>query len=138
MDTTTLLSFLSGLGAGSILGAIVKHWLEQRAKLSETWLKEYKEAADGLLDAYREAAMGDSNAAQKSFARWEARLQLLASNRVTNAIELLKLSNPGSAERQEAHNVLIQGLREDLGIAKQISRKWLTNSTSERAKSARR
>ena len=135
---TTLISFLSGLGIGSILGAIVKHWLEQRAKLSETWLKEYKEAADGLLDAYREAAAEGSNAAQKSFARWEARLQLLASNKVISAIELLKRSEPYSPQRFEAHDTLIEGLREDLGIAKQISIKLLTNASSGRANGVRR
>lgn len=98
MTMTTLISFISGLGVGSILGALIKHWLEQRAKLAETWLKEYKEAADGLLDAYRAAAMGDSDDAQKSFARWEARLQLLASSKVTDAIAVLKESKPGSVE----------------------------------------
>jgi len=37
-----LVTFLSGLGVGSVITILIKHLLEQKAKLKEVWLMDYK------------------------------------------------------------------------------------------------
>ena len=117
IELPTIISFLGGLGVGSVITVIVKHVLEQNSKKKDIWIKEYKEACDGLLDSYREAALDSSDKSQKAFAHWEVRLQLLASEEVIDAVKRLKESDPGSKERIKAHKDMISGMRKDLGIA---------------------
>ena len=71
-----LVTFLSRLGLGSVITIVIKHSLEQKAKLKEIWLIDYKQTCDGLLDSYREIALKNSDEALKKFAFYGATCKL--------------------------------------------------------------
>jgi hypothetical protein len=75
---------------------------------------ERKTAFDGLLAAYAALAEGWSDVKAKQFALWEARVQLHASPPVVVALKSLKVSQPGTPERSEAHEELLEAMRNDL------------------------
>ncbi len=80
-----------------------------------TWIRnERKEAFNGLLEAYAALAEGWTNEKAKRFAYWEARIQLVASPIVVDALLKLKNSEPDTREREVAHNNLMSSMREDL------------------------
>lgn len=115
-NISTLVTFLSGLGLGSVITMIIKHSLEQKSKLKEVWLLDYKQACDGLLDAYREVALSNSDKAKKQFTFYELKMKLYASNNVVKAIEEFKESAPNSMERKKAEDKMLYAMRNDLGL----------------------
>jgi hypothetical protein len=80
----------------------------------QTMLAERKEAFEGLLGAYAALAEEWSNQRAKQFAFWEAKVQLVASADVCDAIARLKASEPGSPARNQAHHDFIAAMRADL------------------------
>lgn len=111
-----MVTFLSGLGIGSVITLVIKHSLEQKAKLKEVWLMDYKQACDGLLDSYSEVALSNSNEALKKFAFYELKIKLYANEKVINAIEDFKNSDPNSLNRKNLENTMLQEMRHDLGL----------------------
>lgn len=112
-----ILVFLGGLGAGSIATALVQHWLTRRGKKEDTRFSERKIAFEGLLSAYGALAEEWSDHKAKELARWECRVQLVASQHVVDAIAELKTTEPGTAIRSAAHDEMMRAMREDLGLA---------------------
>ncbi|MBN4078546.1 hypothetical protein JYT96_00905 [Gammaproteobacteria bacterium AH-315-C21] len=116
-EFTTLATFLSGLGLGGVITFLIKHSLEQKSKLKEMWLLNYKETCDGLLNSYKQVALSGSQSALKEFAYYQLKLQLYANNEVLAASEKLKVSMPGTNERDIAVENLLRAMRNDLGLA---------------------
>ena len=117
-DTVQIVSFLSGLGVGSVLTAVMQHWLSRRGKKEDTRFTERKAAFDGLLNAYAALAEEWSDQKAKQFALWESKVQLVASAATVDALRRLKSSSPGSGERTKAHDDLIAAMRKDLQVSK--------------------
>lgn len=113
-----LATFLSGLGLGSVITLVIKHSLEQKAKLKEVWLMDYKSSCDGLLDSYREVALKKSDEALKKFAFYELKLKLYANQKVIDAVKEFKNSSPNSPNRENLENKMLQEMRNDLGLIK--------------------
>ena len=112
-----IVAFVTGLGTGSLLTAVVTHWLARRAKKADENHDALQRAFDDLLQTYAELNVEHSQAQVKHFALCEARLQLIASERVCNAIAQLKNAAPHSEERGHAEAELTKAMRENLGRA---------------------
>ncbi|MCO6440775.1 MAG: hypothetical protein J5I81_06735 [Nitrococcus mobilis] len=117
LDTGQVVVFLGGLGVGSILTAVVQHWLARRGKKDDTRFTERKTAFDGLLASYAALAEGWSDQKAKQFALWEAKVQLVASPATVDALKRLKASDPGTSARTKAHDDLMAAMRVDLKVA---------------------
>lgn len=111
-----LITFLSGIGLGSVITIVIKHSLEQKAKFKEVWLMDYKQTCDGLLDSYREVALTNSDEALKKFAFYELKLKLYANQKVIDAIKEFKNSTPQSPLREKLESKMLQAMRNDLGL----------------------
>lgn len=111
-----LITFLSGLGLGSVITIVIKHSLEQKAKLKEVWLMDYKQSCDGLLDSYREVALTNSDEALKKFAFYELKLKLYANQKVIDAIKEFKNSSSQSSIREKLENKMLHEMRNDLDL----------------------
>lgn len=116
-DMQTILTFIGGVGVGSITTAIVKHFLDRKAKHQDTAFAARKEAIDGLLQAYRDAAVTPSEDVLKRFAYWEAQINILCSERLSQAVASLKTSKPGSRERDIADKEMREAMRAELSLA---------------------
>ena len=111
-----IVTFLSGLGFGSVVTLLIKHSLDQKAKLKEVWLMDYKQTCDNLLDAYREVSFSNSEKARKAFAFHELKIKLYANEKVVSAIDKFKNSEPNSAERKDTELKMLEAMRSDLGL----------------------
>jgi hypothetical protein len=111
-------TFLGGLGLGSAVVVLIQHILARRAKATDTLLAERKEAFAGYLAAMATLTMQPyTHEAASAYALWVARVQLVASKPVVDAVEGLKASEAGSPERARRLDELLRLMREDLGLA---------------------
>lgn len=117
IDISTVVSFLGGLGVGSVVSAIVQHRLSRVATQQNNLFAERKSAFDGLLVSYASLAEGWTDSKAKNFALCEARIQLVGSEATVVALGNLKASEPGAVQRDLAHQQLIKNMRKDLGLA---------------------
>ena len=117
IELSTIISFISGLGVGSVIAALVQYKLSRKAKQADNLFNERKAAFDGLLVAYASLAAGWSDSKAKQFALCEARVQLVATEETVCALSNLKSSESASQQRETAHKQLIEAMRRDLGLA---------------------
>lgn len=117
IDLSAIIPFVTGLGLGSVVAAIVQHRLSRVETRHNNLFVERKLAFDGLLVAYAALAEGWSDSKAKNFALCEARVQLVGSEATVVALGNLKASDAGSPQRVIAHQELIQSMRRDLGLA---------------------
>jgi hypothetical protein len=115
-DAQTIIAFLGGVGLGSIATAVVKHLLDRKAKREDIAFSAKKEAIDGLLQAYRDVAVEPSEEVLKRFAYWEAQINILCSERLSNAVARLKVSQPGSQKREKADKEMREAMRDELKV----------------------
>ena len=113
--------FLGGLGIGSAvtsaLTALVQHSLARRAKQQDLRMIELKEAFTGFLAAYAKMNENDtSRENQVNFGLWVARIQLVASSKVSASIEAVKQTKANSEARGAAIDAMLLAMRKDLGI----------------------
>ncbi len=113
--------FLGGLGIGSIvtsaITALVQHSLARRAKQQDLRMTELKEAFTGFLAAYAKINENDtSRENQVNFGLWAARIQLVASSKVSASIEAVKQTKANSEARGAAIDAMLLAMRKDLGI----------------------
>ncbi len=109
--------FLGGLGVGSAVTAFVQHALARRAKHQDLRLTELKEAFTGFLAAFAKMNENDSlRENQVAFGLWVARIQLVASPKVSACIEAVKQTSPNSGQRTAAIDAMLKEMRNDLGI----------------------
>lgn len=112
----TIAIFLGGLGLGAVLPAVIQHFLLQRAKSFDTRISERKSAFDGFLVALTALEKHGSRENQLDFALWEARIKLVASDKVIDAIIALKVTEPGTSSRKTQVDAVLEAVRHDLGI----------------------
>lgn len=117
VDISTLLTFLTGIGFGSIITAFVQHSLNRRAKHADNLLNERKSAFDGFLVAYADIVSGWSNQKAKYLALCEARVCLVGSRKTVDCLALLMKSEANTATQDDLLNQLIENMRADLGLA---------------------
>lgn len=111
--------FLGGLGVGSAVTAFVQHALARRAKQEDLRLAELKEAFTGFLAAFAKMNENDSSREnQVNFGLWVARIQLVASPKVSTCIERVKETSPRSPQRATAIDAMLAEMRSDLGIGR--------------------
>ena len=103
IEASTIISFLTGLGAGSIILTLLQHKLSQGAKNENRLFDERKKAFDGLLVAYAALAENWTDSKAKQFALCEARVQLVSSENTVNALNTLVSSESGSHQRELSH-----------------------------------
>ncbi len=113
--------FLGGLGIGSAITsaitAFVQHSLSRRAKQQDLRMTELKEAFTGFLAAYAKINENDtSRENQVNFGLWVARIQLVASSKVSASIEAVKQTKANSEARGAAIDAMLLAMRKDLGI----------------------
>lgn len=115
----TALAIFGGFGIGSIISQIVQYLLAQRLKKAERRTDELKQVFSGLLAA-QASVIKNSNSTehQIEFALWEARVQLVASPKVSKRIQEMKATAPHSDDRQVAIDAMLQTMRNELGITK--------------------
>ncbi|HUJ09165.1 MAG TPA: hypothetical protein VL171_04000 [Verrucomicrobiae bacterium] len=117
LNPQTIIAFVGGLGIGSIAVAIVNHLLGRKAKHQDAAFAARKEAIDGLLQAYRDASVSPTEEVLKRFGYWEAQINIVCSERLSQAVEKLKLSAPGTSEREEADREMRKAMRDELKLA---------------------
>lgn len=111
--------FLGGLGVGSAITAFVQHALARKAKQQDLRLAELREAFTGFLAAF--AKMNENDASRENevnFGLWVARIQLVASPKVSACIEAVKKTSPNSTQRTTAIDAMLTEMRNDLGIGR--------------------
>ena len=116
INLSTIISFITGLGVGSVIAAFVQHKLSRKAKREDSLFDERKSAFDGLLSAYAALAEGWSDSKAKQFALCEARIQLVGSSVTVVALSNLKSSEAGTLQRDIAYKQLIEAMRSDLDL----------------------
>jgi hypothetical protein len=118
MDGPFIVSLIAAFGLGSLLTALVQSWLSRRVQIEDRNFGERKEAYIGLLSAYHKAAVEGTDAAAKEFAYWQMRCELVAPQKVREAIERIISTNDERELRYEAHDQLKEALRADLGVVR--------------------
>lgn len=113
-DASTIAAFLGGLGAGSVVTAILQHYLSRRAQQVDALRKDRTEVYAGLLQALESLEVADSQENKKRFGMWVARAQVIASTGVIEAIAAMRLTPPNSAQRDSALASLLRCMRSDL------------------------
>lgn len=115
----TILAIIGGLGIGTLLTQVVQHFLLRKSKHEDSRTEKLEQAFSSLLAAYTDVIKNsNSKDHQLTFAMWEARIQLIASNKVIDAIDTLKNTAPHSEARVVALSSMLAAMREDLCIAK--------------------
>ncbi|WP_162311973.1 hypothetical protein [Pseudoxanthomonas broegbernensis] len=66
-DASTIAAFLGGLGAGSVVTALLQHHLSRRAQQDDTLRKDRSEVYAGLLQALESLEVTDSVENKKRF-----------------------------------------------------------------------
>lgn len=115
-----IIAFLSGLGAGSVVTAIVQHWLQRRRRKEKTKFVERKAAFDGLLKAYFALDQESSRHNQARFDMWANRVRLVGSKNVVEALDDLRNTEPYTKERIDAHERLMEAMRKDLEVVESL------------------
>jgi hypothetical protein len=116
MDTGSIVSFLAGIGFGSVVSASVQHYLNRRAKRQDQIAAELREAFIGLLEALKVLETSNTKEHAKRLGYWIARIQLVGSQRVYSAVEAWGRTDAGTPERKTAMDDMIATMRSDLGI----------------------
>jgi hypothetical protein len=113
-DASTIAAFLGGLGAGSVVTAILQHYLSRRAQQADVLRKDRSEVYAGLLQALEALEVTDSVANAKRFGMWAARAEIVASSAVVSAISAMRATPPNSTQRDSALTYLLRCMRSDL------------------------
>lgn len=116
----TAVAFLSGLGLGGVIVAIVNHYLSARRAERDRLLSVRLECYAGYLKATGEAldTLGRGEKPSNDFGSWEARAQLVASGPCQVAVRQfskLLLSSPVVLpDARSAYTAMMTVMRADL------------------------
>jgi hypothetical protein len=116
-DLGTIAAFLGGVGAGSVLTAVVQHYLTRRAQKDDLLQQERSEVFNGLLQALETLETKDTAENAKRFGFWAARAEIVASPAVLVAISDLRSTPPNSGDRSLAMDRMLRAMRADRGVA---------------------
>ena len=109
-----ILTFLGGIGVGSILTTLVKAYLENKQMLSK---RAFEEKRDAYVSYLNIAATSQTMPAKEAlWARTAAieRINLCGSSEVVRLLEVVSKTPPGSP--RDPINQLIQAMRQDLSL----------------------
>ena len=116
-DIGTIAAFLGGVGAGSVLTAVVQHYLARRAHKDDLLQQERSEVFNGILQALEALETEDSVGNAKRFGFWTARAEIVASPAVLAAISEMRDTTPNSKKRGSAMSKMLRAMRADRGMA---------------------
>ncbi|GAP67108.1 hypothetical protein MBSD_n2424 [Mizugakiibacter sediminis] len=114
IEASTISAFLGGLGAGSVVTALLQHFLARRAQLEDVLRKDRSEVYSGLLQALESLEVTNSIENAKRFGMWAARAEVIGSDDVIDAIAKMRVTPPNSTERSAALALLLKRMRSDL------------------------
>lgn len=113
-EASTIAAFLGGLGAGSVITALLQHFLSRRAQQADNLRKDRSEVYAGLLQAIEALEVANSVANSKRFGMWAARAEIVASSEVIEAISVMRATPPNSTQRDASLKNLLRCMRFDL------------------------
>jgi len=113
-EASTIAAFLGGLGVGSVITAVLQHFLSRKAQQADTLRKDRSDVYAGLLQALETLEVTDSMANAKHFGMWVARAEVVASESVISAIATMRATQPNSTQRDHALAHLLRCMRSDL------------------------
>lgn len=106
---------IGGLGIGSVLTAIINHFITRRAVATDRLYAEKREAYVGLLNALHQAAVHPTDENAKHFALWQTRCELFGSKEVaTFAQRIVDTDSGPREERNTAFRALLDAMKADL------------------------
>jgi len=115
-DFGTIAAFLGGVGAGSVLTAVVQHYLARKAHKDDLLQQERSEVFNGLLQALEALESKDTIENAKRFGFWAARAEIVASPAVLSAIAEMRGTAPNSEERTVSMSKMLRAMRADRGV----------------------
>ena len=118
MDSSWV-TFIGGLGVGSIAAAAFQHYLARRAWAQSTRFVELRDAFTGVLTAIARLDHEGEDVSPDALANyemWKVRVQLVASKDVIAALATWRDPEPNTDERNRRLAALFQAMRRDLGI----------------------
>jgi len=113
---SVLVSFFGGIGFGSVLTAIIQHWLSRRAKVDDLLIEGRQEAFRGIFEALEDLEVQWSEKGVKRVGFWISRIELLASRDTVEAAHAWRDTEPGTKLRQQATERMIEAMRKDLKL----------------------
>ncbi len=116
-DFGAIAAFLGGVGAGSVLTAVVQHYLARRAHKDDLLQQERSEVFNGVLQALETLETNDSVESAKRFGFWAARAEIVASPAVLSALSDMRSTSPNSKERRLAMSRMLRAMRADRGVS---------------------
>lgn len=116
-DFGTIAAFLGGVGAGSVLTAVVQHYLARKAHKDDLLQQERSEVFNGLLQALEALETKDNVENAKRFGFWAARAEIVASQEVLDAITTMRATAPHSKERASSMSKMLRAMRIDRGVS---------------------
>ncbi len=98
------------------LTTIAQWYFQKRNDEKKRSFEEKKEAYVGFLDAMHALATENSNVNSKKYALWETRAILVGSSGVIKNAQGMKDTEPGTQERSQYFDSLLEEMRKDLEI----------------------
>lgn len=111
-----LIGFLGGIGAGSVIAALIQHHLQQKVRRQDLLWSERSEVFKGLLGALEALEVANSVENSKRFGFWVARTSLVSSVSVVERLAALRATEPNTTQRDLAMSALLSAMRIDLGM----------------------
>gem|GEM_PF-4596811 len=108
---SVLVSFLTGLGLGTIVSTMIRRNFEQKKLIFEVKLLKYS----NLIAAYQDVVADSSEAARQKYVSAQQQVALIADSKI------VQLSKEFFYKKEEEHvtlmNALLEAMRKDLDIS---------------------
>lgn len=115
-EAGSIAAFLGGVGAGSVVTAVVQHYLGRKAQKDDVLQQEKREVFNGLLSSLEALEVGHSVENAKRFGFWAARAEIVASRAVLDSLERFRATEPNTPPRSEALREMLRTMRIDRGV----------------------
>lgn len=112
----SIAAFLGGVGAGSTVTALIQHFLARRSQRADLLHSNRTKAFTGVLRALEALEVSHTQEKAKSFGYWVCRTQLVASDRVVEAISRMRATDPMTPQREQAMQEMLGAMRADLDM----------------------
>ena len=114
MDLNAFAAFLGGIGAGSVLSALIQHFLTRSAVKADFMQQQRITVYSDLLHALEMLEVYDSIENKKKFGFCAARVEIFASERTRNLLEFFRMTDANTDARGNALRDLLASMRSDL------------------------
>jgi len=109
-------SFLGGIGLGSVLTAVIQRWLTRRARADDILIEGRQEAFRGIFEATETLELGWTIEKAKRLGFWIIRVELLGSRETIEATHARRDTAPNTEERRQSQKRMIKAMRRDLKL----------------------